>query len=424
MAFFCGPKVTMTMSVGGAVRDPLRVAILGFGTVGRSVARMLVDGQPGLRLACVFNRDVERKRVDWVPEGVRWTDAIDDALAAEVDVVVELVGGVEPAATWMRQALAAGKSVVTGNKQAIAHRGPELFELARARGVRLGFEASVGGGIPAIRGIQEGLAADELTRVQGILNGTCNFILTRMEAAPVAFAAVVAEAQAKGYAEADPSADLDGFDAQAKLAILSAVGLRRRVDPAEIPCCSIRGLEAADFRAAGTLGRVIRQVSVVERVANGPGVRASVGPALVLRISRLAQVLGSENVVVVDGVRGGQTAFIGQGAGGGPTAVAVVSDLRSIVAGDGHTGTELFPASDSAHDVTTAVDRAHYLRIDEAAIADERLSAHGIAVARRLDDGRGATAVVTAPCAPAAVRAMMTDACGTRAMGVALPLID
>ena len=412
------------MTVEGAARNPLRVAILGFGTVGRAVARMLVDGQPGLRLACVFNRDVERKRVEWVPEGVRWTDAIDDALAAEVDVVVELVGGVEPAATWMRQALAAGKSVVTANKQAIAHRGPELFELARARGIRLGFEASVAGGIPAIRGIQEGLVADELTRVQGILNGTCNFILTRMESAPVAFAAVVAEAQEKGYAEADPSADLDGFDAQAKLAILSAVGLRRRVEPAEIPCRSIRGLEAADFRAARTLGRAIRQVSAVERVANGSGVRASVGPALVRRTSRFAQVMGSENVVVVDGVWGGQTAFIGQGAGGGPTAVAVVSDLRSIVAGDAHAGTELFPACEPAHDVVPPVERAHYLRVDEAGITDERLSAHGIAVARRLDDDRGARAVVTAPCAPAAIEAVTTDVSGASAIVVALPLID
>ena len=402
----------------------LRVAILGFGPVGRAVARLLTDGQPGLRLVGIFNRNVERKRVDWVAGDVRWTDKIDDALADDVDVVAELVGGVDSAVDWMRQALSAGKSVVTANKQAVAHRGSELFELARAKGVRLGFEASVGGGIPAIRGIQEGLAADQLTRVQGILNGTCNFVLTRMESSPVAFDEVVGEAQAQGYAESDPAADLDGFDAQAKLAILSAVGLRRRVDPAAIPCRSIRGLEAADFQAARTLGCAIRQVSVAEPVANRSGVRASVGPALVPLRSRLAQAVGSDNVVIVDGVRGGQTTFIGGGAGGDATAVAVVSDLRSVAAGDGHASTWGFPASEPAHDVAAPVERAHYLRFEEAGIAEAQLSAHGIVVSRRLHRGRGEGAVVTAPCTSAAVEAVGTDASGARVVLVALPVID
>ena len=406
--------------VGG---ERLRVAMLGFGTVGRSVARMLVDGQPGLRLVCVFNRNVARKRVDWMPGDVRWTEQFDDVLAAEVDVVVELVGGLEPATGWMQQALSAGKSVVTANKQAIAHRGSELFELARVRGVMLGFEASVAGGIPAIRGVQEGLGADELTRVRGILNGTCNFILTRMEAAPVLFEAVLADAQTKGYAEADPSADVDGFDAQAKLAILCAVGLRRRVDPSAIPCRTIRGLVASDFQAARTLGCVIRQVSEAEPVAHGSGVRASVGPALVSLTSRLAQVAGSENVVVVDGARIGQTVFIGPGAGGDPTAVAVVSDLRSVAAGDGHAGTNRFPASGPAHDVAPVVDREHYVRFEGVGHGGKRLSAHGIAVARQIDAGSGVEAVVTAPCASAAVAAARADGIGGSGVAIALPVL-
>ena len=207
-----------------------RVALLGFGTVGQSVARILCSGEvPGVQLTHIFNRQVARKRVDWVPSSVRWTESTDDMLGADVDIVIELVGGLRPAYDWVRGALLAGKSVVTANKQLIAHYGTELLDLARARGLEVRFEASVAGGIPVLRALQEGLAGDRLVEVRGILNGTCAYILSRMQSETISFADALAEAQAAGYAEADPTEDVDGADAAAKLAIIAAVGLRRPV---------------------------------------------------------------------------------------------------------------------------------------------------------------------------------------------------
>ena len=314
---------------------PWNVAIVGFGTVGQSVARILCSRRwPTLRLTHVCNRDIARKKVDWVPADVQWTDQIDDVLSANVQIVVEVIGGLSPATEWIRRALASGRSVVTANKQVIAQCGPELIELARQHGRRLGFEAAVAGGIPIVRGLQEGLAGDRLVRILGILNGTCNYILTRMESAHVAFADALKEAQELGFAEADPSADIDGLDAQAKLAILCAVGLQRYIPAAEIPLRSIASIEPIDFVYAGRLECTIRQVSraTLEEL-NGGRVLASVQPMLVPRSSALARTDGSQNVVVVEGEFGGETAFSGFGAGGNPTAVAVVSDLVSIARG-------------------------------------------------------------------------------------------
>ncbi len=314
---------------------PWNVAIVGFGTVGQSVARILCSRRwPTLRLTHVCNRDIARKKVDWVPADVQWTDRIDDVLSANVQIVVELIGGLSPATEWIRRALASGRCVVTANKQVIAQCGPELIELARQHGRRLGFEAAVAGGIPIVRGLQEGLAGDRLVRILGILNGTCNYILTRMESAHVPFADALKEAQALGFAEADPSADIDGLDAQAKLAILCAVGLQRYIPAAEIPLRSIAPIEPIDFVYAGRLECTIRQVSraTLEEL-DGGRVLASVQPMLVPRSSALARTDGSQNVVVVEGEFGGETAFSGFGAGGNPTAVAVVSDLVSIARG-------------------------------------------------------------------------------------------
>ena len=204
----------------------LKIALIGFGTVGQSVARILCDGtHERLSLAVICNRHVERKKADWVPPGIVWTSDIGDVLRSEVDVVVELIGGEDPATEWIRQSLEAGKSVVTGNKQVIAHSGASLIKVAARHGCHLLFEAAVAGGIPVIRGVQEGLAGDKLLRLSALLNGTCNFILTRMEADNISFADALKEAQTRGFAESDPTADVDGADAQAKLAILSAVGL-------------------------------------------------------------------------------------------------------------------------------------------------------------------------------------------------------
>ena len=348
------------MSGNGGDRSALAVALVGFGTVGLSVARILCNGaHDRLRLTHICNRGVARKKVDWVPGDVTWTEDIDVVLGSDADIVVELIGGVEPATDWIRRALEAGKSVVTANKQVIAQRGADLELLARRRGVRLGFEAAVAGGIPVIHGLRHGLAGDRLSRILGILNGTCNYILTRMEAGGVAFDAALREAQELGYAEADPSADVDGLDAQAKLAILSAVGLRRPIPPDSIPLRTITTVDAIDFVYARRLGCTIRQVARAQRAADGQ-VLAGVQPMLVPRSSALARVSGSGNIVVVEGERGGETAFAGHGAGGDPTAVAVVSDLEAVAAATDGAGGNLLDGQ--AAGVTDAFVSPHYLR--------------------------------------------------------------
>jgi len=310
---------------------PVSVALVGFGTVGRSVARILASSPSRLRLTHIVNRDVQRKRVDWLPGRIRWSDNFEDALDDSVDVVVELVGGLEPAREWVRRALATGKSVVPANKQLIAYHGSELLELARRHGCQLAFGASVAGGVPVVSGLQEGLAGDRLFKVSGILNGTCNYILSKIEEGGVGFAGALHEAQQLGYAESDPTDDVEGFDARAKLAILARVGLNCEVAPGDIACRSIGSLEAVDFLYARDLGCTIRQVSSAE--LRDDHLFAAVQPALVPLASPLARVQGSQNLVMATGEFGGETVFSGYGAGGHPTAVAVVSDLIAIAQG-------------------------------------------------------------------------------------------
>ena len=313
-----------------AIGTPARIALMGFGTVGQSVARILCSGEvPEVQLTHIFNRDVGRKRVDWVPESVTWTESPDDIIACDASIVIEVVGGIHPAYEWLKGALQAGKSVVTANKQLMAHHGAELLDIARSRGLEVRFEASVAGGIPVLRALQEGLAGDRLVEVRGILNGTCAYILSRMQAEPISFADALAEAQKAGYAEADPSEDLDGADAAAKLAIIAAVGLRRPVRVGDIATKSIRPIESVDFMYARELGCTIRQVARASAEDNGE-VFAAVRPALVPLSSNFGRVEGSQNLVTVRGIFGGETSFSGSGAGGSPTAVAVVSDVLSV----------------------------------------------------------------------------------------------
>ena len=312
-------------------RRPARVAIAGFGTVGRAVARLFQElAPPELTLAVIVNRDIDRKRVDWIDGAVRWTDQFDDALGDEVDIVVELIGGRAPAEDWIRRALRAGKSVVTANKQVIAHAGPELLTEASSSGCHVRFEAAVAGGVPVIRAIEHGLAGDRLSRVAGILNGTCNYILSRMERERLPFWEALAEAQALGFAEADPAQDIEGLDAQAKLAILAHIALRAHVPASAIPTRRIDAIDAVDFLYARQMGCTIRQVAWAERTADPRVLTAAVGPVLVPLESPLARVRGSENLVTLRGRFGGETAFGGLGAGGEPTAVAVMSDLLAI----------------------------------------------------------------------------------------------
>jgi homoserine dehydrogenase len=307
-----------------------RVALLGFGTVGQAVARILCSGElPDVQLTHVFNRNIGRKRVEWIPSSVKWTESAEEVLSSDADVVIEVVGGLHPAYEWVRAALTSGKSVVTANKQLMAHYGSELLEIARGRGGEVRFEASVAGGIPVLRALQEGLAGDRLVEVRGILNGTCNYILSRMQAQRIAFSEALAEAQKAGYAEADPSEDLDGGDAAAKLAIIAAVGLRRPVKVGDIATRSIRPIEPVDFEYARELGCTIRQIARASAEDNG-AVFAAVRPALVPLASGFGRNEGSQNLVTVRGIFGGETSFSGSGAGGSPTAVAVVSDVLSV----------------------------------------------------------------------------------------------
>ncbi len=337
------------------------VAIVGFGTVGSSVARILTERAPaGLRLTHICNRRIARKKVDWLPRHVQWTDDINSVLSSSVDIVVELIGGLEPAADWVRRALSAGKSVVTANKQLIAHFGPELITLARKMKRHIAFGASVAGGVPVIAGLQEGLAGDELFDIYGILNGTCNYILSQIESRGVSFQEALAEAQKLGYAEANPAEDVDGLDARAKLAILARVGLRCDVQPQEIACRSISPIEAVDFDYAKQLNCTIRQISWAE--LKGDQLFAAVQPALVALSSPLARVQGSQNLVMSTGKFGGETVFGGHGAGGNPTAVAVVSDILAIARARQGGPSDFDQLPEISPKVTPDFTTRHYLR--------------------------------------------------------------
>ncbi|MGA2354388.1 MAG: homoserine dehydrogenase [Terriglobales bacterium] len=337
------------------------VALLGFGTVGSSVARILCErSNTHLRLTHILNRNVARKKVDWLPSTVQWTEDIDNILSSDVDIVVELMGGLQPTEDWIRRALASGKSVVTANKQLIARCGPELIALARRTNQQIQFGASVAGGVPVISGLQEGLAGDELFQIRGILNGTCNYILSQIEANGIPFATALREAQKLGFAEADPTEDIDGLDARAKLAILARIGLHCNVKVENIVARSISAIDAVDFEYAKQLGCTIRQISWAE--LNEGQLFAAVQPALVELSSPLARVEGSQNLVVATGKYGGETVFGGHGAGGHPTAVAVVSDILAIASSrQTVTGHPCQPVETSTA-VTADFTAKHYLR--------------------------------------------------------------
>ncbi|MGA2439294.1 MAG: homoserine dehydrogenase, partial [Acidobacteriaceae bacterium] len=254
--------ISKTTDVSAA---PVKIALLGFGTVGSSVARVLASSKlSDIELTHIFNRDVERKRASdeakCVPASVVWTENFDEILNSGAEIVVELVGGLDPTEGWLRKCFAAGKSVVTANKQLIAYRGAALSRLAARHGVQLVHGAAVAGGVPVIPGILQGLGGDQITRISGIVNGTCNYILSHMETG-AEYSAVLADAQGLGYAEANPSADVDGFDARAKLCILSRVALHAELNPDAVATQTISTVEAVDFAYAKELGCTIRQVS-------------------------------------------------------------------------------------------------------------------------------------------------------------------
>ena len=326
--------------------EPLRIALAGLGTVGAGVIRLLetnaalLRARAGreLRIVAVSARDRDKDRgVDLTR--FDWDDDMT-AMAArdDVDVVVELVGGADgPALTLARNAIQAGKGLVTANKAMIAHHGPALAEAAEAAGSALKVEAAVAGGIPVVKALREGAAANAIERIYGILNGTSNYILSTMEANGADFGDTLAEAQRKGFAEADPAFDIEGTDAAHKLAILAAIGFGSRVDFAGVECEGIARIRAEDIARADTLGYVVRLIGMadVEEAADGtPALLQRVKPCLVPKGHPLAHVTGATNAVVAEGNFSGRLLFQGAGAGAGPTASAVVADLIDIARGE------------------------------------------------------------------------------------------
>jgi len=354
------PAVSGTVPRASNGDSACRVALIGFGTVGRSVAKILSENpQPNLHLTHIVNRNFERKKQPWVPGDVVWTDDVQSVLNSDIDVVIELIGGLNPAHEIVRSALESGKSVVTANKQLIARHGPDLLQLAASRGCQLEFGASVAGGVPVLPALRTGLCADRLHGIAGILNGTCNYILSRIEHARIPFGEALEEAQARGYAEADASEDLDGGDARAKLAILALSGLRARVVPESVRARTIRAIDAIDFDYAAELGCTIRQISRADLKSDG--LLAEVGPCLVPLESPFGRVQRNLNLVLTSGQYGGDMAFLGAGAGGDPTAVAVVSDLMFVAEGlSGKKRTASGPVSTPV--VTSDFETPWYLR--------------------------------------------------------------
>ncbi len=333
------------VAVASTRRLPLRIALAGLGTVGAGVIRLVETnadliarraGRPVI-ITAISARDRGKDRgVDL--SGFAWEDDMTAMAAREdVDVVVELVGGSDgPALTLARNAIQHGKALVTANKAMIAHHGMELARTAEAKGVALRFEAAVAGGIPVIKGLREGAAANKVERIYGILNGTCNYILSTMEDTGRSFADVLREAQTKGYAEADPTFDIEGTDAAHKLSILSAIAFGSQIDFASVDTSGIKRISAADIAEAEALGYIIRLIGMAESDV-GPDGKARlfqrVQPHLVPRDNLLAHVDGATNAVVVEGNFSGRLLFQGAGAGDGPTASAVVADIIDIARG-------------------------------------------------------------------------------------------
>ncbi|MBF8291092.1 MAG: Homoserine dehydrogenase [Chloroflexi bacterium] len=356
------------------MKGPLRVAVLGAGTVGREVVRAilerpeslrLADG-PGVVLAGVAVRDLGRAIAGGIPESLL-TDAPAHLVAApETDVIVELMGGDEPARTLIAAALANGTSVVTANKHVMAHHGPALEAIARRTGAALRFEASVGGGIPVLGPIAHELAANRIDAVRGIVNGTTNFILSAMASDGRAYGDVLADAQRAGYAEADPRGDVEGDDAANKLVVLArqafgrwlsvgSIGRAPSLASGELGLPGITGVTIEDIAAAAARGFAIKLVAQAVRAQNG--VAAAVVPSAVTLASALGRTDGVLNRIEVDGVPVGRVAFAGPGAGGAATSSAVLGDIIAIARGAG--------SSWAGRSATTSLEDALDLAADE-----------------------------------------------------------
>jgi len=328
--------------------NEIRVGLLGLGTIGTGVARILIEQQElisrrlgkTVRLVAAADRDISHDRgLDL--KSVRLCDDANDVVTADdVDLVVELIGGYEPARTFVATALEHGKHVVTANKALVAKHGEELFPLAASKDVAIGFEAAVGGGIPCLKALREGCAANAIESVYGILNGTCNFILTKMENEGADYADVLKEAQQLGYAEADPTFDVEGIDTAHKLSILAAMAYGSKIKFDEVFTEGISKITASDIESAAELGYRIKLLGIAKPHGESgevERVEMRVHPTLVPVESQIAQVSDSYNAVQVSGDFVEHTLYVGRGAGERPTASAVVADIMDIarVAPDG-----------------------------------------------------------------------------------------
>jgi homoserine dehydrogenase len=316
-------------------RQRVRVGIVGYGTVGRATAEILLSHAEEIRertgVAVVVTR-ICRRRAGATEAGANGIPIVADwrqvVTADDVDIIVEAIGGTTTALEVARAALENGKAVVTANKALIALHGEALFALARKENLPIGIEATVAGGVPVIRAISEALAADRIHAVYGIVNGTCNYILTQMEQRGIEFAHALEQAQAAGYAEADSSLDIDGLDARDKIAILARIAFGRGIRVAEIPVTGIRNITATDFHYAHRLNSTIRLVASAERTAHG--IHVAVQPWLEPRDSMLAKAAGANNAIFIAGEKVGTQMLYGKGAGGGATGTAVLSDVLQI----------------------------------------------------------------------------------------------
>ena len=319
------------------VTGTVRVGLLGCGNVGTALVRLLDDhadtiaARAGVRIAIgrVAVRDPAKARDTKLPAEMFTSDAMSVVLDPDLDVVVEVMGGVDPAHELVAAALEAGKPVVTANKELIATVGFDLIEVAQHAGVDLLFEASVAGGIPLLRPLRESLAGDRIRRVMGIVNGTTNYILTSMTESGASFDDALAEAQQLGYAEPDPTADVEGFDAAAKAAIIASIAFGARVTANDVYREGIAGVTVDDIASARTLGYVVKLLAVAEEIDGDVAVR--VHPAMVPLTHPLASVRGSFNAVFIEGDAVGELMLYGRGASGTPTASAVLGDLIDAV---------------------------------------------------------------------------------------------
>jgi len=388
--------------------EPLNIALAGLGTVGAGVIRLvetnaaLIARRAGreIRITAVSARDRSKKRgVDLSPYA--WVDDMAElADRDDVDLVVELVGGSDgPALSLARKTIAAGKSLVTANKAMIAHHGLELASKALEASVSLRFEAAVAGGVPVIKALSEGAAANEIERIYGILNGTCNYILSTMESTGRDFADVLKDAQEMGYAEADPTFDIEGIDAAHKLSILAAIAFGAELDFASVETEGISRLRAADIEQAASLGFVIRLIGIADTERDASGNETlfqRVCPYLVPRDHPLAHVNGATNAVVAEGNFSGRLLFQGAGAGDGPTASAVVADVIDIARGDAGSPFSIpvaqlqpMPRADAGHRI--ARDYLRFMVADRPGVLAEITAAMrdaGVSIESLIQKGR------------------------------------